>query len=203
MHFPKNRFYERLGTKRFNFESMEEFSKEYVKAYEIAVARKLQEKADKKKADRRSTGAVQSSYKGDINELIEWLKDFTESITITTPCITGEEDNETVIKCKESSIRTMQEMLEDLEAENKLADDFALIERPTVIYNCWELKLKRGYQKYMPESVRSWTYEKKSPSDIDTFLSGNVLVEKSGKLTSNPIIKDLVFNYGFKVGSQR
>lgn len=184
---------------RFVPDEYEEFASSYLDGFARGLADKQTEKEEKQRRDRRCVDAIVNSYPGDVEELLVWLKNYASGIFIKAAREEEFTESATSEKCRVKALESIEATLEELMYENKILDSFEL-ERNTGMFNCWELRLKSGHRNAAPAAVFEWLYDKKMPGDIDTYELGTVYKAKLNKLNSNPIVKDLVFNYGFKVG---
>ena len=184
---------------RFVPDEYEEFASAYLDGFARGLADKQSEKEEKQRRDRRCVDAIVNSYPGDVDELIDWLQSYAAGVYIKAAREEEFTESATSEKFRVKALESIESTIEELMFENMILDSFEL-ERNTGMFNCWELRLKPGHKDAAPKEVFEWLYDKKMPGDIDTYELGTVYKVKLNKLNSNPIIKDLVFNYGFKVG---
>jgi hypothetical protein len=195
----QNYFNSIVQVSRFAPNEYTEFGEAYLEGYVKGLADKQIEKEEKQRRDRRCVDAILNSYPGDIDKLIVWLQKYATGVFIKAAREEEFTESATSEKCRVKAIESIEATIEELMFEGKLLDTFEM-ERNTGMFNCWELRLKPGHKDAAPKEVFEWMYDKKMPGDIDTYELGTVYKVKLNKLNSNPIIKDLVFNYGFKVG---
>lgn len=188
-----------VNSTRFTPTEYTEFKVAYLEGFEQGLTDKVAVKQAKQRADRRCVDAVINSYPGDVDELIDWLKEYATGVYIKAAREEEFFESPTSEKCRVKALESLEATIDELMYEDKVLDTFEL-ERNTGMFNCWEIRLKAGHKESAPEAVHEWLYDKKVPGDIDTYELGTVYKSKLNKINSNPIVKDLVFNYGFKLG---
>lgn len=195
----QNYFNTIVQVSRFAPRDYAEFGEAYLDGYTKGLTDKQTEKEERHRKDRRCVDAILNSYPGDIDELIEWLQKYATGVFIKAAREEEFVDSPTSEKCRIKAIESIENTIDELMYEDKVLDSFEM-ERNTGMFNCWELRLKPGHKDAAPKAVFEWLYDKKMPGDIDTYELGNVYISRLNKINSNPIVKDLVFNYGFKLG---
>lgn len=195
----QDRFNHIINAGRFAPNAYIEFKEAYLNGFREGTEAKGELREANKKATRYSYNAVANSYPGNVDELIAWLRDWTAGIVIRAAGEIDYIESEACAKCRENSRASLSSLLDELEAQGKIINNY----EPYYcngIFNGWELILKPGYKATLPYAVKEWLYDKKRSTDIDSYEIGHVYKEDKHILNSNPIIKDLVFNYDFKVG---
>lgn len=188
-----------IQTGRFTPKQFADFGKAYLEGFEQGLVNKREAKEAKQKADRRCVDAIVNSYPGDVEELIAWLKEYATGVYIKAAREEEFLDAPAYEKCRAKALESIENTIDELIQEDKVLDTFEM-ERNTGMFNCWEVRLKPGHKEAAPAAVHEWVYDKKVPGDIDTYEPGTVYKSKLNKINGNPIVKDLVFNYGFQVG---
>lgn len=184
---------------RFRPNDYVEFKDAYLSGFEAGLHAKEDAREVKREANRRCVNAIINSYPDDVNKLIEWLQKWAAGIVIKAAGEIDYEESEACAKARANSINSLQATLDELSMEGKIINNY-VPEYSNGIFNGWELIFKKGYRDDMLPELTSWVYDKKTSTDMESYQLGNVYREDRNMLTGNPIIKDLVFNYGFKVG---
>lgn len=136
----------------------------------------------RKNRERRAEQTIDNTYKGDIDELIDWLKDAIKSIDI-------ESGDSTLDSAKEIA----SEFNKDYEVRvnpSKYAMQFIA-----------RLTDKEEILNKMPQEVRTWKAHK-NIGKLKQFSDEHVYNEKENILSSNDIVFDLLNAYNFKLGRQ-
>ena len=173
------------------FKSIEKaFNKgEYVrpceKAYYNAYLKLKNSKVATK--NRRLSQTIASTYKGDVDELIDWLKKAVTSIQVVASDSTFDGTTKEVDELNKRDGTNYNLTT----GNNREGDSY-------VIY----LTSNDEILKDMPKEVRTWTALKNtgkfgSQSEMENT---RVYSEKDNKITSNSIVKDLLYNYKFHLG---
>lgn len=136
------------------------------------------------KKQRNNQITVNSTYKGNVEELIAWLKKAIVSIDLTT----NEYNNKLIIELNERDGTSYDPSF----TANKQGDGYVarLTRNPEILAE-------------MPEEVTTWVAPKNTGKSGATAEKVEAPVMVDGKLTSNGIIIDLLTNYGFNVGKQK
>ena len=194
----------------WNLHDFVEFKESYILSYQEAKEEFEEEKANKAQSRRHSKNAVAESYFGNVDELIQWIKDNIEYISVKVPVIKLEDYDEfiegnkkgiqkSVAEIKERVIESTNELISEARELGLVEEGFSAVEGQG-LYSAWTIKLKHDAEKSMPAEVPDWYYQKKQPSSLDDYAAGEVFRVKPSTITGNPIVKDLVFNYGLKLG---
>ena len=193
----------------WNLGSFVDFKESYILSYQESRNNYQEEKAQKAQSRRHSSDAIKNSYSGNVEELIEWIRNNIEYVSVKVPCITLEDYNEyittnkkgiqkSIAEIKYNVIESTEELINEARELGLVEDGFEL-KQGQGLYSAWTIKLKSSAQNTMPKEVSDWYYDKKKPSNLDDYIISEVFRTKQNTITGNPVVKDLVFNYGFKL----
>lgn len=193
----------------FNLNDFVEFKESYMMNYEVTKEEFEEVKQTKNKNKRYAKNAVENSYSGNVDELIEWLKDNVEYIQVRVPAIKIEDYEEFVVggknnvqksiaEIKQRVIDSTEELINEAKDLGFADSDYSAVEVQG-LYSAWILKLKNEAKDSVPVEMRNWVYLKKKPQDLENYEEDFVYREKQNMITGNPIVKDLVFGYGLRL----
>ena len=130
-------------------------------------------------------GFIANTYPGNVDELIKWLKDAVTSIDVS---------------CGEQMLPSVERKVEYF--DNRDGTETKIAIQKNKQWSSWTATLtsKENILKDMPEEVKDWVVEKNSGTSIDDYETGKVYT--NSKLTSNPVVIDLLYEFNFKLGSQ-
>lgn len=158
---------------------------EYEKAYYEEFKRLKNSKVANKQ--RTTTETVSNTYPGDVDELIDWLKDAITAIDI----LSGDQSMD---NAKEFAT----------EFNNKYGTSYEVQYAPTKYATSFVASLtdKEEILNKMPEEVKEWKV-KKNIGRLKQYAYDKVYNETSNSLASNSIVFDLLDTYGFNLGKQK
>jgi len=136
---------------------------------------------------RKYSGVIEKSYKGDIEELLAWLRRAITNITV----VAGD-----------SLMKSTQEKVDALNKRD--GTDVEINYQANKSWSSWiaDISTKEDIVKDMPKEFLEWSYDKNTGQTIDDYSEGLVFNQKQSRLTSNPVVLDLLFEYDFKLGKQ-
>lgn len=162
-----------------------EFERGYLDAY-----KELDKSAIAKR--RRGLGdiTINSTYKGDVEELIKWLKEGG----ISSIHVTSNEDDYDKTQEFIDELNKRDGTSYGLKTTNKQGDSYEIT-----------LTTNKEILDKMPEEVKTWVAPKNSGKFGSTAEKVDALVysERDHTLTSNGIVKDLLLNYDFHLGDYK
>jgi len=137
--------------------------------------------------NRRLSQTIASTYKGDVDELIDWLKKAVTSIQVVASDSTFDGTTKEVDELNKRD-NTSYNLTT---GNNREGDSY-------VVY----LTSNNEILKDMPKEVRTWTALKNTGKfgPQSEMENTRVYSEKDNKITSNSIVKDLLYNYKFHLG---
>ena len=146
------------------------------------------------KNDAIATGArnlrqtIASTYPGDVDELVAWLRDAVKNITVQISDVNSESTKKLIdaLNARDGTDYKPQE------SDNREGDHYK-------IYLTSDEKI----MSRMPKEVYSWTAKKNSGryGSGEEQSDAKVYLQADNALTSNPLVKDLLLNYDFHLGS--
>ena len=136
---------------------------------------------------RKYSGVIEKSYKGDIEELLAWLRRAITNITVASG---------------DSLMKSTQEKVDALNKRD--GTDAEINHQANKSWSSWiaDISTKEDIVKDMPKEFLEWSYDKNTGQTIDDYSEGLVFNQKQSRLTSNPVVLDLLFEYDFKLGKQ-
>ena len=146
------------------------------------------------KNDAIATGArnlrqtIASTYPGDVDELVAWLRDAVKNITVQISDVNNESAKKLIdaLNARDGTDYKPQE------SDNREGDHYKIF-----------LTSDEKIMSRMPKEVYSWTAKKNSGryGSGEEQSDAKVYLQADNALTSNPLVKDLLLNYDFHLGS--
>ena len=163
--------------KEYAMDYAQSYYDEYSKLKESRVASK----------GRFVSGTIEKTYPGDVTELLRWLKDALTNISVTIGKGTATSDTA---------------LIDEINAER--GTNYRPSYSQNKQWSSWQAYLtdKETIDK-MPKEVLEWKIEKNTGKTIDEVDTGPVYNKVENALSSNPVVLDLVLNYGFNLGRQK
>lgn len=150
--------------------------------YDINLYLSVFEKAEeKKKADdliKNRITNVLYDYPGDLNQLLDWIKENVTGVTIRANAKAAERE---------------QKALDELNF--RLGTDYQ-VEVTEDIYPVYSIRFKNS--DTAPEEFKKWIVKKHSNETSDPTVWKDAPAMSKGVLKSNSIVKDLLFNQDYK-----
>ena len=139
---------------------------------------------------RAYAGIIEKTYSrtgGDVDGLIAWLREAVNNITVTS--------GDVMMKSVEDKVK----FFNDRDGTNA-----TISHQDNKQWSSWNAFLtdKEEILSRMPVEVYDWRVDKNSGTTIDEYEVGLVYNERQNKIASNPIVLDLLYEYGFKLGKQ-
>ena len=133
-------------------------------------------------------GVIEKTYKGDVDELIAWLKDAVTNISVTS----GD--------AMTNSVEDRVKFFNDRDSTN-----VEVQYQDRKVWSSWKASLtdKEEVLSRMPKEVLTWSIDKNSGTTIDDVELGLVYNQRQNKITSNPVVLDMLYEYGFNLGKQK
>ena len=147
--------------------------------------KKLNSSAISKKK-RTSNETVSSTYPGDVDELIAWLKKAIVTIDV---------------EASDYSYSSTKDLIDEFNKRDGTNYEPKLRDKVGSAYIA-RLSSDENIMKEMPEEVREWK-AKKNIGKLNQYIMGDVYYEDDNALTSNNIVFDLLDTYKFKLGKQK
>jgi len=155
---------------------------EYENAY-YSEFKKLKNSKLNQKLRRAKGETVGSTYQGDVDELIDWLKDAVTSVEVVYGA-NGESSAKEIVAELNDMYGT------DYEPKTSEKEGFVINVR---------LTSDEDILSRMPEEVKTWK-ARKNVGKLGHYEDAPVYLADSNMLTSNNLMLDLCKNYGFKLG---
>ena len=171
--------------KNWDVEAHDDFDRGYMDTYS-----KLEKSAIANKQRNLRDITINNTYKGDVDELIDWLKNGG----ISSINVISNEDDFDRTKDFIDELNKRDGTSYTLKTTNKQGDSYEIT-----------LTTKKDILEKMPEEVKTWVALKNSGKFGSTAekVEANVFNEKDHTLTSNGIVIDLLTNYGFHLGDYK
>lgn len=171
--------------KNWDVEAHDDFDKGYMDTYS-----KLEKSAIANKQRNLRDITINNTYKGDVDELIDWLKNGG----ISSINVISNEDDFDRTKDFIDELNKRDDTSYALKTTNKQGDSYEIT-----------LTTNKDILEKMPEEVKTWVALKNSGKFGSTAekVPANVYSERDHTLTSNGIVIDLLTNYGFHLGDYK
>ncbi len=171
--------------KNWDVEAHDDFDKGYMDTYS-----KLEKSAIANKQRGLKDITINNTYKGDVDELIDWLKNGG----ISSINVISNEDDFDRTKDFIDELNKRDNTSYALKTTNKQGDSYEIT-----------LTTNKDILEKMPEEVKTWVALKNSGKFGSTAekVPANVYSEKDHTLTSNGIVIDLLTNYDFHLGDYK
>ena len=177
---PKNSKYFKKLEKDIFSTTLSEYEQAYYDEF-----KKLNSSAISKKK-RTSNETVSSTYPGDVDELIDWLKKAIVNIDV---------------EASDSTYNGTKDLIDEFNKRDGTNYEPKLRDKVGSAYIA-RLTNDEDILKEMPEEVREWK-AKKNIGKLNQYTLGDVYYEEDNALTSNSIVFDLLDTYKFKLGKQK
>ena len=177
---PKNSKYFKKLEKDIFSTTLSEYEQAYYDEF-----KKLNSSAISKKK-RTSNETVSSTYPGDVDELIDWLKKAIVNIDV---------------EASDYSYSSTKDLIDEFNKRDGTDYEPKLRDKVGSAYIA-RLSSDENIMKEMPEEVREWK-AKKNIGKLNQYVMGDVYYEDDNALTSNSIVFDLLDTYKFKLGKQK
>ena len=177
---PKNSKYFKKLEKDIFSTTLSEYEQAYYDEF-----KKLNSSAISKKK-RTSNETVSSTYPGDVDELIDWLKKAIVNIDV---------------EASDYSYSSTKDLIDEFNKRDGTNYEPKLRDKVGSAYIA-RLSSDENIMKEMPEEVREWK-AKKNIGKLNQYVMGDVYYEDDNALTSNSIVFDLLDTYKFKLGKQK
>ena len=157
---------------------------EYQETYYNEFKRLNSSAIDRKK--RAAGETIASTYPGDVDELIAWLKDAVVSIDV---------------EASDSNYQATKDIVDEFNKRDGTNYEPRLRSK---IGNAYIARLDsdKDIMSRMPEEVKEWK-AKKNIGRLNQYSLENVYYEPDNALTSNSLVFDLLDTYKFKLGKQK
>lgn len=172
---PKNRkYYDKLRKEGFSWEYDRVYYETFKALEDSAIAKKK----------RNVSQTVDNTYKGDVDELLAWLKDAISSIDVIASDYTYSATKDIVDSWNKRDGTKYELQLDD----TKYATQYII-----------RLTSKKEILDKMPEEVNDWK-AKKNKGILNKYGDDYVYRKDENALTSNDIVFDLIDTYKFHLG---
>lgn len=177
---PKNSKYFRQLEKELYTSALSEYQLVYYDEFKRLNSSAI----DKKK--RTTSETISSTYPGDVDELIAWLKDAIVSIDV---------------EASDSNYQSTKDIVDEFNKRDGTHYEPRLRDK---IGNAYIARLTsdKDVLSKMPEEVKEWK-AKKNIGKLNQYIMGDVYYEPDNALTSNSLVFDLLDTYKFKLGKQK
>lgn len=178
----------KLALKKGKFDKVPSvFGDIFADAY-VTRFRELDSKTINKRL-KKVSGIIEETYPGDVEELIKFLRKAITSITV----VSGDDTYKSVSS-------TVDELNQRDKTNYTLADP---IQGQKAAGWTAHITTDKKVLKDMPKEMHEWRVDKNTGYDPNEFVQALVYDEKTAKLTSNPIVLDLLLEYDFNLGENK
>lgn len=173
----KDRVLYDLFTRKKYSDKAQQYPKEYRDKYITAYENEKANKKKNKMTSVRVTNAL-AEYPGDLDELLKWMRENITSIEVGSPIPDREQQPVDIVNERDGT-------------------DYQ-VKKVEGLFPSYIATFKNG--KTAPQDFIDWQVYKQSPDTADTEVKilAPAFNPKTGKLTSNDIVRDMVYNPAYK-----